>query len=83
MENLIKNLREIRGVKSVKKQSGPVLRIDLFSREIKGSDASEIKGNLRKITPRIKSTLDDARKTVFSKDGNGLCGLKNSIKRLL
>lgn len=62
MENLIKNLREIRGVKSVKKQSGPVLRIDLFSREIKGSDASEIKGNLRKITPRIKSTLDDARK---------------------
>jgi len=49
MENLIKNLREIRGVKSVKKQSGPVLRIDLFSREIKGSDASEIKGNLRKI----------------------------------
>jgi len=44
MENLIKNLREIRGVKSVKKQSGPVLRIDLFSREIKGLMPVKLKG---------------------------------------
>lgn len=62
MEDLIQDLIEIQGVKNVKKQSGPVLRINLFSREIKGSDASEIKGNLRKITPKIKSTLDEGRK---------------------
>jgi hypothetical protein len=67
MKNIIQDLLEIKGVKSVKRQSGPVLRINLFSREIKGSDASDIQGNLRKITPRIKSTLDNGRKNgVFS-----------------
>jgi len=62
MEDLIQNLIEIQGVKNVKKQGGPVLRVNLFSREIKQSEASEIKGNLRKITPKIKSTLDEGRK---------------------
>lgn len=62
MKDLIQKLIEIQGVKNVKRQSGPVLRINLFSREIKGSEASEIKGNLRKITPKIKSTLDEGRK---------------------
>lgn len=67
MEDTIQELIEIEGVKNVKKQSGPVLRINLFSKEIKGSDASQIHGNLRKITPRIKSILDNARKNgVFS-----------------
>lgn len=62
MKGTIEKLIDIKGVKNVKRQSGPVLRINLFSREIKGSEASEIKGNLRKITPKIKSTLDEARK---------------------
>jgi len=67
MENIIQELLDIKSVKSVKRQSGPVLRINLFSREIKGSDASDIQGNLRKITPRVKSTLDNGRKNgVFS-----------------
>lgn len=67
MEELIQELKEIQGVKSVKKQSGPVFRIELFSQEIKGSEVFDIKGDLRKITPRIKSVLDEARKEgVFS-----------------
>ena len=62
MNETIEELIEVKGVKNVKRQSGSVLRINLFSRDIKGSEASEIKGNLRKITPKIKSVLDQGRK---------------------
>lgn len=62
MEELIQEIKEITGVKNVKKQSGPVLRINLFSKDIKGTETSEIKGNLRKITPRVKTLLDQSRK---------------------
>jgi hypothetical protein len=61
MEDLIQDLLEIDGVKNVKRHGGPVLRINLFSREIPGSEAEEIRVDLRKVTPKIKSCLDDAR----------------------
>lgn len=60
MEEVIEELREIKGVKNVRKQSGPVLRIELFSREIPGSEAVEIRGDLRSISQRIVSALDEA-----------------------
>jgi len=60
MENLIKDLREIDGVKNVRRQSGPVLRIELFSREVSGSEVVEIRGDLRSISQRIVSVLDEA-----------------------
>ena len=63
MKNTIQELRDIKGVKNVKKQSGPVLKINLFSRKIKGSEVEEIKGDLRKISQSIKNTLDEAKTT--------------------
>lgn len=62
MKQLIKNLRKIEGVKNVKKQSGPVLKINLFSQEIPRSEAKIIRGNLRKTGQKIRNTLEEARK---------------------
>jgi len=62
MEKLLENLRSIEGVKTVKLQSGPVLKIDLFSKEIPGIEAEEIRGDLRKISPKIRNRLEKARK---------------------
>ena len=53
MEKVIEDLRSIDGVKNVRRQSGPVLRIELFSREIPGSEAVEIRGDLRCSSQRI------------------------------
>lgn len=61
MKKLIEDLLEIEGIKGVKRQSGPVLKLELFSREIKGSEASEIMGDLRKITPKIRSALKNGK----------------------
>jgi hypothetical protein len=62
MEHLIEDLLELDSVKSVKRQSGPVLKIELFCREIPNSELVEIKGDLRKTTPRIRSILEDNKK---------------------
>ena len=62
MDELIENLLDIQAVKSVKRQGNSVLRIDLFSREIPGSEAEEIKADLRKVTPKIKARLESSRK---------------------
>ncbi|MFQ3308415.1 MAG: hypothetical protein ACI977_000650 [Candidatus Nanohaloarchaea archaeon] len=62
MKQLIKELREVEGVKNVKKQSGPVLRVNLFSREIRGTEAEKIPGDLRKISQQIRNCFEDARK---------------------
>lgn len=58
--SVIDDLRGIDGVKAVRRQSGPVLRIELFSREIPGSEAVEIRGDLRSISQSIAGVLDDA-----------------------
>lgn len=62
MEKLLEKLRSIEGVKNIKLQSGPVLKINLFSNEIPGNEAEEIKGDLRKISPKIRNRLEKARK---------------------
>ena len=54
-------MNELDSVKAVRRESGPVLKIELFSRPIKNSDAVKIKGDLRTVTPKIKSRLDNAR----------------------
>lgn len=61
MEDLIQQLREIKGVKNVKKKGGPVLRINLYSREKPRKDVKEIKGDLRTISQKINTTLENAR----------------------
>lgn len=67
MDGLIEELRDIRGVKSVERRSGPVLRINLYSREVGGAELFEIKGDLRKISQRIRTVMESGReKGVFS-----------------
>lgn len=61
VKQTIQKLNDINGVKNVKRQSGPVLKINLFSREIKGSEAEEIKGDLRKISQKVRNALDNGR----------------------
>ncbi|MBC5792551.1 MAG: hypothetical protein H8Z69_00780 [Nanohaloarchaea archaeon] len=61
MKELIKSIRTIEGVKNVRKQSGPVLKVELFSRELKGSETEEIKGDLRKISRNLREQLENAR----------------------
>lgn len=61
MEEVIEELRGIDGVKNVRRQSGPVLKVELFSREIPDSEAVDILGDLRSISQSIVNTLDEAR----------------------
>lgn len=62
MKDLIQSLRELESVKAVRKQSGPVLKVELFHREIKGSEAVEIRGDMRKISQQVRSCLETAKK---------------------
>nr|ADE29235.1 hypothetical protein [uncultured virus] len=62
MKQLIEDLRQVEGVKNVKKQSGPVLKINLFSRELPNSEAEIIRGDLRKTGQQLRNVLEDARK---------------------
>lgn len=68
MKEVIHDINSIEGVKNVKRFSGPVLKINLFSRPIPGSEAEEISGDLRKISQKIRNSLDDGR-TSGSFDG--------------
>ena len=61
MKELIQTLRNIEAVKAVRNQSG-VLKIELFSREIPDSEAVEIRGNLRSITPKVRAALKEVSK---------------------
>jgi len=70
MEELLNQLREIKGVKTVKKRSGPTLRINLFSREVPNAEAEKIMGNLKSISQNIRNTLDKARKNSEIKNWN-------------
>ncbi|QGA80490.1 hypothetical protein [Candidatus Nanohalobium constans] len=62
MEHLINELSGIKGVKNVKKYNQKVLEVNLFSREVPGSEAEEISGDLRKISQNIRNTLEEHRK---------------------
>jgi hypothetical protein len=58
MEEIVQELKEIEGIKSVRTQGENVLKIKPFSRERKGQEEEKIMGDLRKITPKISNTLD-------------------------
>jgi len=61
MQDLISTINEIKGVKNVKKRSGPTLKINLYSREIPSREAEKIRGDLRKISQKIRDRLEKAR----------------------
>lgn len=60
MDELIQDIRDIEGVKAVRKFSGS-LRIELFSRPIPGSENVEISGDLRKISQQLRKVFEEAR----------------------
>ncbi|NMI89054.1 hypothetical protein GLU26_00925 [Nanohaloarchaea archaeon] len=57
MSSIVNELRNIKGIKSVKNR-GDTLKINLYSRE-KG-DVYQIEGDLRKISQKITHRLDEA-----------------------
>ena len=61
MEKLLANLRDIKGVKAVKKRSGPTLKIKLYSKEIPDTEAGKIMGDLRSISQQISNTLTESK----------------------
>lgn len=63
MEELIQKLLEIDSIKAVKRQGENTLKLELFTREIPGSENVEIKGDLRTVAPKIRSKLENARET--------------------
>jgi hypothetical protein len=60
MDQLINKILGEKPVKSVKKRSGPTLRIDLYTRDISGREEKKIPGSLRKISSSIKLCLENA-----------------------
>lgn len=63
MKELIKSIRDVQGVQNVKKRSGPTLKINLYSKEIPGREAEKLQGDLRKISPKIRNRLEEARES--------------------
>lgn len=61
MEELIQDLNQIKGIKNTKRRGKNLLKMKLFSRKIKGSEAFKIKGDLRKISQKIRSKLEEAK----------------------
>jgi len=53
---LVEELKSLEGVKSVRKRNSE-LRIDLFTEDI--GDLSKIKGDLSRITPKIRNVLEE------------------------
>lgn len=60
MENLVAELREVKGIKSVRMQGDRMMKIEPHKRELKGQEAEKIIGNLRSITPKITNILDSS-----------------------
>lgn len=59
MENILEQLRDIEGVKAVRRRTDSIIEVEPFSREVEGRDLREIPVDLRKVTPKIKSILED------------------------
>lgn len=62
MKSVIKKLNQLKGVKTAKRKGENLIRIEPHSKDLKGQEEKKIIGDLRKITPRISSVLDDSRK---------------------
>ncbi|MFB6190018.1 MAG: hypothetical protein ABEJ91_00415 [Candidatus Nanohaloarchaea archaeon] len=61
MEKLVHQLREIEGVKAVRRRTEEIIEVEPFSQEVEGRDHRKIPVDLRKVTPKIKSALDNAK----------------------
>lgn len=61
MEKLLQELNSLDEIKAVKRFSGPVLKIQLFTHEIKGSEAVKVRGDLKSISQKLVNALNDAR----------------------
>ncbi len=61
MKDLIEELLDLDGVKSVRKFNDSVLRIELHSRRVPDTELFEVSGDLRKISQQIRSCLEEAR----------------------
>jgi hypothetical protein len=70
MRELIRELTEIKGVKNVKKKGGPTLKVNLHSREQPRKEVEKLMGDLRKISPKIRNKLEEARKKGEIKNWN-------------
>jgi len=57
---LTDELSSLEGVKYVKHQSDNLLRIELFSREIPGTEAEDIPADLRSLSQQVSNTLNQA-----------------------
>lgn len=60
MKQLPEKIQGIKGVKNVRK-NGAGLKIELFTDKVRGADAEKIKGDLRKISQKLRSKLEQAR----------------------
>jgi len=59
MQDLVENLRSVDGVKNVKRQGEDVLMINLFCREVPGSEeVVDVQGDLRSISQKLVNVLD-------------------------
>lgn len=63
MSDIADELLEIESVKAVRRQGENVLKIELFCKDIPGSENVEIPGDLRSISSKIRSRLESARET--------------------
>lgn len=61
MEEVIDRIKDVQGVKAVKREGDNVLKLKLFSSEIKGSEAVKIRGNLRSISQQLVKALDSSQ----------------------
>ena len=61
MKQLIEKLQEVEGVKAVRREGDSVLKIQLFTQEIPGSEAVTIRGDLRSISQNIVNTLNSQK----------------------
>ncbi len=60
MKQLLQELNQLDEIKAVKKFNDRVLKIQLFTRDIKGSDAVEIRGDIQSISQKLIRRLNDA-----------------------
>jgi hypothetical protein len=62
MKEIIQDINEVTGVKNIRRKGNNLLNIELFSRKVEGSEAFKIKGNLRKISQKIRNKLETHKK---------------------
>jgi len=59
MEGLLRKIHSIEGVKSIDRHGDSVIRINLYSREIRKNQLYEIGGDLRQVSGEIRKVLEE------------------------